>query len=167
MLETYFFLSPCAYRSYTRYASDLAYGTASAYGPPSAGPYGTARTVGTAGGSSDDCYASDASDDLAYGEATTATPSATPGAKSASLPPSQQGVVGVPRRDAVVDGFTDADLVYAQLASSLYGDTYGYGYTGYAPSYDCNNRFQLTNYGHLKIDYSCSWRSLDHYIAHS
>lgn len=116
-----------------RHATDLPYGAA--YGPP----YGT-------GGSSDDCYVSDASEDLMYGEG------GQPGA----------------RKDAVVDGFTDADMVYAQLASSLYADsTYGYGYSGYGPaSGDCS-RFQLTNYGHLKIDYSCSWRSLDHYIAHS
>lgn len=119
-----------------RYQSDAGYGTAS-YG---AGPYGTA-------GSSDDCYVSDASEDLVYGD--------------------QPGVA--PRREPVVDGFTDADLMYAQLASSLYGEAGappGYGHCDYLPSYDCS-RFQLTNYGHLKIDYSCSWRSLDAYIAHS
>lgn len=126
-----------------RRPSDLGYGRAF-YG---ATPPGTAGTAG----SSDDCYVSDASEDLVYGE--------DPGPQPA------------PRREPVVDGFTnaDADLMYAQLASSLYGEamaTPGYGYCAFPPSYDCS-RFQLTNYGHLKIDYSCSWRSLDHYIAHS
>ncbi|KAJ1526716.1 hypothetical protein ONE63_008296 [Megalurothrips usitatus] len=137
-----------------RYASDLAsYGPASAYGHGGGpyAPYGAAAAG--AGGSSDDCYVSDASDEYGDTGATTTTATATP----------------APRRDAVVDGFTDADLMYAQLASSLYGDAYGYGYCGGSGSgggMDCS-RFQLTNYGHLKIDYSCSWRSLDHYIAHS
>lgn len=127
-----------------RHATELAYGTA----------------YGAGGGSSDDCYVSDASEDLTYGEG----PGGGSGGSGGSVAGQQAG-----RRDAVVDGFTDADMVYAQLASSLYADSaYGYGYCGYGPasSADCS-RFQLTNYGHLKIDYSCSWRSLDHYIAHS
>ncbi|KAK3913317.1 Protein arginine N-methyltransferase 6, partial [Frankliniella fusca] len=143
-----------------RYASDLAYMGGGVYGAPAATPYGS-NPYGTAG-SSDDCYVSDASEDYTDGPADGVVAAPAPAAAA-----------GVPRRgDAVVDGFTDADLMYAQLASSLYGADTPYGYCGSSgpaaglSGYDCS-RFQLTNYGHLKIDYSCSWRSLDAYIAHS
>ena len=94
--------------------------------------------------SSDDCYQSDASDEA------TAT-----------------GYSDFPT--ALYDIYGNHNDLYGGYNYGTHSSIYGpiRPQTTYCPAYRDPNRFQLTNYGHLKIDYSCSWRSLDRYIARS